>query len=314
MPPTDSVSLSLSQLDRWITKLKRCELLNEKEISILCQKGKELLVLEPNVKEVQTPVTVCGDVHGQFHDLMEMFRVGGDLPETNFLFLGDYVDRGQHSVEVALLLIALKVRYPSRLTILRGNHENREISQVYGFYDECLRKFGNAVVWRHLTDLFDFLPVAATIENEIFCVHGGLSPTGRTLDEIQQLDRIQDAPKQGTICDLLWSDPRPTIGWAESGRGAGYYFGKDVSDIFLHENKLKMIARAHEMIMQGFTWSHGTNVVTVFSAPNYCNRCGNLGGIMELDEDLKYSFLTFSEGPNKQLEGMITRRAPDFFL
>lgn len=144
------------------------------------------------MQEVKCPVTVCGDVHGQFHDLMELFRIGGRSPDTNYLFMGDYVDRGYYSVETVTLLVALKVRYKERITILRGNHESRQITQVYGFYDECLRKYGNANVWKFFTDLFDYLPLTALVDGQIFCLHGGLSPSIDTLDHIRALDRLQE--------------------------------------------------------------------------------------------------------------------------
>ena len=132
-----------------------------------CVQAREVFIQESNVQPVSCPVTVCGDVHGQFHDLIELFRIGGDLPETNYLFMGDYVDRGFYSVETVTMLVALKIRYPSRITILRGNHESRQITQVYGFYDECLRKYGTADVWKYFTDLFDYIPITALIENQV---------------------------------------------------------------------------------------------------------------------------------------------------
>lgn len=178
------------------------------------------------MQEVKCPVTVCGDVHGQFHDLMELFRIGGRSPDTNYLFMGDYVDRGYYSVETVTLLVALKVRYRERITILRGNHESRQITQVYGFYDECLRKYGNANVWKFFTDLFDYLPLTALVDGQIFCLHGGLSPSIDTLDHIRALDRIQEVPHEGPMCDLLWSDPDDRGGWGISPRGAGYTFGQ----------------------------------------------------------------------------------------
>jgi len=135
--------------------------------------------------------------------------------------MGDYVDRGYHSVETATLLVALKVRHRERVTILRGNHESRQITQVYGFYDECLRKYGNANVWKHFTDLFDYLPLTATVDDAIFCLHGGLSPTLDTLDHVRSLDRVQEVPHEGPMCDLLWSDPDDRCGWGISPRGAG---------------------------------------------------------------------------------------------
>jgi serine/threonine-protein phosphatase 2A catalytic subunit len=163
------------------------------------------------------------------------------------------------------LLVALKIRYPQRITILRGNHESRQITQVYGFYDECLRKYGNANVWKYFTDLFDYLPLTALIDNQIFCLHGGLSPSIDTLDNIRALDRIQEVPHEGPMCDLLWSDPDDRCGWGISPRGAGYTFGQDISEAFNHNNGLTLIARAHQLVMEGYNWSQDRNVVTIFS-------------------------------------------------
>ncbi|CAJ0965401.1 unnamed protein product [Ranitomeya imitator] len=276
-------------------------------------KAKEILTKESNVQDVRCPVTVCGDVHGQFHDLMELFRIGGKSPDTNYLFMGDYVDRGYYSVETVTLLVALKVRYPERITILRGNHESRQITQVYGFYDECLRKYGNANVWKYFTDLFDYLPLTALVDGQIFCLHGGLSPSIDTLDHIRALDRLQEVPHEGPMCDLLWSDPDDRGGWGISPRGAGYTFGQDISETFNHANGLTLVSRAHQLVMEGYNWCHDRNVVTIFSAPNYCYRCGNQAAIMELDDTLKYSFLQFDPAPRRG-EPHVTRRTPDYFL
>lgn len=197
--------------------------------------------------------------------------------------MGDYVDRGYYSVETVTALVCLKVRYPHRVTILRGNHESRQITQVYGFYDECLRKYGNANVWKYFTDMFDFLPLTALVDKSIFCLHGGLSPSIESLDQIRALDRVQEVPHEGPMCDLLWSDPDDRCGWGISPRGAGYTFGQDISDQFNHTNSVTLIARAHQLVMEGYNWCHDRNVVTIFSAPNYCYRCGNQAAIMELD-------------------------------
>jgi len=268
---------------------------------------------EQNVQPVKCPVTVCGDIHGQFHDLTELFRIGGKLPDTNYLFMGDYVDRGYYSVETVSLLVALKVRYKERITILRGNHESRQITQVYGFYDECLRKYGNANVWKHFTDLFDYFPLTALIEKQIFCLHGGLSPSIDSLHNIMDQDRVQEVPHEGPMCDLLWSDPDDRCGWGISPRGAGYTFGQDISEQFNHNNGLTLIARAHQLVMEGYNWGHEKNVVTIFSAPNYCYRCGNQAAIMEIDEHLEYTFLQFDPAPRRG-EPHVTRRTPDYFL
>lgn len=305
--------MAYQEIDGWIEKLYKCQLLPEDQVKSLCEKAKEILIEESNVHTVSCPVTVCGDVHGQFHDLMELFRIGGDTPDTNYLFMGDYVDRGYYSVETVTLLICLKVRYKDRITILRGNHECRQITQVYGFYDECSKKYANTNVWKYFTDLFDYLPLTALIENQIFSLHGGLSPSIQSLDHIRTLDRIQEIPHDGPMCDLLWSDPDDRCGWGMSPRGAGYTFGQDISEGFNHLNDLSLVARAHQLVMEGYNWCHDRNVVTIFSAPNYCYRCGNQASIMELNDKLKYTFLQFDPTPrNNEVEQ--ARKIPDYFL
>lgn len=223
--------------------------------------------------------------------------MGGECPDTNYLFMGDFVDRGSHSVETFLLLIALKVRYPERITLIRGNHESRQITQVYGFYDECLRKFGSVNVWRYCTNIFDYLALAAIIDNKIFCVHGGLSPSINTLDEIRSIERKQEVPHDGAMCDLMWSDPDESPGWSVSPRGAGYLFGGDIVEKFNRENKIDLICRAHQLVMEGYKSMFNDTLVTVWSAPNYCYRCGNVAAILELDENLETNFKKFEAAP-----------------
>lgn len=353
----------------------------------LCYKARELLIEEGNVVTVDAPVTICGDIHGQFHDLMELFRVAGDVPDTNYLFMGDFVDRGFYSLESFLLLLCLKVRYPDRITLIRGNHESRQITTVYGFYDECIRKYGSANVWRYCCEVFDYLALGALIlgastevpENRIqpqsfdtqttlpeiegeiecevldsngevrekilrrqfnihptssshispapdrdldepssptssippvspsntaatpsqpslfkppptttgslLCIHGGLSPLISTLNQIRLLDRKQEVPHEGAMCDLLWSDPDDIEGWGLSPRGAGFLFGADIVRQFNHKNDLSMIARAHQLVMEGYKEMFEKSIVTVWSAPNYCYRCGNVAAVMEVGED-----------------------------
>jgi serine/threonine-protein phosphatase 4 catalytic subunit len=201
----------MSLIDRQIAQLRRGEIISEQEVKQLCAKAREILVEEGNVQRVDAPVTICGDIHGQFFDLLELFRHGGDIPNVPYLFLGDFVDRGFNSVETFLLLLAYKVRYPDLVTLIRGNHECRQITQVYGFYDECLRKYGSLNVWRYCTDVFDYLSLAAIVNDSLFCVHGGLSPSiNDSIDEIRSLDRKQEIPHDGSMCDLMWSDPDGT--------------------------------------------------------------------------------------------------------
>ena len=313
---TSSLSQSdIDELDSQIERILNMECLSEKECIALCEKAKAVLSKESNVQPVHAPVTVCGDIHGQFYDLKELFRIGGHPPETNYLFLGDYVDRGFHSLETATLMLLYKIRYKDRITLLRGNHESRQITQVYGFYDECLRKYSSPNVWKAFVAAFDYLPLTALIENQIFCQHGGLSPTIDTLDNVRSLDRFQEIPHEGPMCDLLWSDPDDRTGWGISPRGAGYTFGADISEQFNHINGLKLIARAHQLVMEGYNWCHDRNVVTIFSAPNYCYRCGNQAAIMEIDEHLKYTFLQFDPAPNQLMQEKDgPRKIPDYFL
>ena len=218
----DKKPVSKGDLDRWIEQLRNCEPLSTEDVITLCEKAKEILSKEPNLVSVPAPVTIVGDIHGQFHDLIELFKIGGDVPDTNYVFMGDYIDRGYYSVETVSLLLALKVRHKSRVHLLRGNHECRQITQVYGFYDECFRKYGSANIWNVFMNLFDYLPLTALIDNTIFCVHGGLSPSLETLDQIRQLDRIREPPHEGPMCDIFWSDPDDRQGWGISPRGAGY--------------------------------------------------------------------------------------------
>ncbi len=203
---------------------------------------------EDNIQSVRAPVTVCGDIHGQFYDLMELFLVGGKVPDTNYVFMGDYVDRGYFSVECISLLISLKVKYPNNIFLTRGNHESRQVTQVYGFYDECFTKYGSSNVCKEFTDMFDYLPLSCLINNKIMCLYGGLSPSIQTIDEIRNIERNIDVPNKGGMCDLLWSDPNNTNNslWERNkARSCSYYFSKKQASKFLNDNNIKLIIRGH---------------------------------------------------------------------
>jgi len=259
---------------------------------------KEILMEESNVQPVNSPVTVCGDIHGQFYDLVELFRNGGEIPKTSYIFMGDYVDRGHHSVETLQLLLCYKARYPQSITLLRGNHESRQVTQQYGFYDECFRKYGSANVWKYCTEVFDYLTLACVIDGSIFCVHGGLSPVISTLDQIRILERNQEIPYQGPFCDLMWSDPEDIETWGLSPRGAGWLFGSKVTSQFNHVNGLELICRAHQLVQEGYKYSFPEkNLITVWSAPNYCYRCGNVASILAFDDHLDREVCLFKSVP-----------------
>ena len=288
----------MSFIDGIIEKLTNLELPQESDISRLCSLYREIAMEESNIQRVSAPVTVVGDLHGQFHDLLELVELNGKPPTVGYLFLGDFVDRGFYSLETLLLLVCWKIRFPDKITLVRGNHESRQVTQVYGFYDECVRKFGSAKVWRLCTEMFDYLVLGALIpEAGVFCVHGGLSPSFETLDEIRRIDRKREVPSEGPFCDIMWSDPEEMeASWAISPRGAGYLFGGDVVEKFNHANDLQVIARAHQLVMEGYKWMFDESLVTVWSAPNYCYRCGNVAAVMNVTEtDIK--FLTFEAAP-----------------
>ncbi|KAL0353689.1 UNVERIFIED_CONTAM: Serine/threonine-protein phosphatase PP-X isozyme 2 [Sesamum angustifolium] len=302
----------MSDLDRQIEQLKRCEPLKESEVKALCMKAMEILVEESNVQRVDAPVTICGDIHGQFYDMKELFKVGGDCPKTNYLFLGDFVDRGFYSVETFLLLLALKVRYPDRITLIRGNHESRQITQVYGFYDECLRKYDSSDKSCPVCNLFQ--PIGTHRRQNILCSRG-LSPAISTLDQIRTIDRKQEVPHDGAMCDLLWSDPEDIVdGWGLSPRGAGFLFGGSVVTSFNHSNNIDYICRAHQLVMEGYKWMFNNQIVTVWSAPNYCYRCGNVAAILELNENLEREFRVFEAAPQESRGAPAKKPPPDYFL
>jgi len=304
---------NLQQRDEWVKHVKQCKYLPEQDLKKLCEIVKEYLLEESNVQPVASPVTICGDIHGQFYDLLELFRTGGEAPDTNYIFMGDFVDRGYYSLETFTILMTLKARWPDKVTLLRGNHESRQITQVYGFYDECQQKYGNANAWKYCTQVFDLLTIAALIDGKILCVHGGLSPDIRTLDQIRTINRNQEIPHEGDFCDLMWSDPEDIETWQVSPRGAGWLFGSRVTNEFISINNLELIARAHQLVQEGYKYHFNKQLVTVWSAPNYCYRCGNVASIMALDKDLNADFKIFHAVPDDQ-RVIPTRQPIQYFL
>ena len=305
----------MSKVDVIISLIINGSFPTEEQTQFLCAKGKEILVQDDNIIRVDSPVTVCGDIHGQFYDLLELFKHGGNLPHRAYLFLGDFVDRGYHSVETFLLLLAYKIRYPDRINLLRGNHESRQITQIYGFYDEVRRKYGSSNVWKYCSDLFDFMPLGAIIDGKILCLHGGLPFGINKIAEIRNLDRKQEIPQEGPMCDIMWSDPSEDMkGWHKSPRGAGYLFGSDVCEKFAFENNVQSIVRSHQLLQDGYRIIFKDLLITVWSAPNYCYRCGNLAAIMELDLNLQRKFITFRESAVEVKQPEKTGQAPEYFL
>jgi serine/threonine-protein phosphatase PP1 catalytic subunit len=264
--------------------------LTEKQIMFLCNKARSIFLSQPILLELCAPLKICGDVHGQYYDLLRLFEFGGFPPQANYLFLGDYVDRGRQSLETISLLLAYKIKYPENFFLLRGNHECSTINRIYGFYDECKRRF-SIKLWKVFTDCFNTLPVAAIIDEKILCMHGGLSPELKSLKQIHQIARPLEVPDTGLLCDLLWSDPdKDVLGWEENERGVSYVFGTNVISSFLEQNDMDLICRAHQVVEDGFEFFNKRQLVTLFSAPNYCGEFDNSGSMMTVDESLMCSF------------------------
>lgn len=266
--------------------------LSRDEIEYLCKTVKQIFLDQPTLLELKAPMTVCGDTHGQFHDVLRLFEVCKYPPETNFLFLGDYVDRGMQSIETVCLLFAFKIKYPKNFFMLRGNHECSYINRLYGFFDECKRYYDESL-WRLFGDVFNCLPIAAIIDEKIFCVHGGISPELRSLDDIRRIKRPCEIPEDGLLCDLLWSDPDPMVEmWDENDRGISHCFGEAPVDEFLDKFQFDLVCRGHQVVSNGYEFPYGQNMglVTVFSAPNYCYEYDNKGAVMHINSDLVCSF------------------------
>ena len=206
------------------------------------------------------------------------------------------------------------MRYPQRVALLRGNHESRQITQVYGFYDECLRKYGSSNVWKYCTDVFDMLTLAAVVDNKVFCVHGGLSPHITMISDIKNINRFQEIPHDGPMCDYLWSDPEEIDNWEPNPRGAGVIFGSKLVEKLLKENKFDYIVRAHQLIMEGYKVHFGGKLITIWSAPNYCYRCNNVAAILQLDEKLKSSYITFNAASEDYKPAPEKKPLPEYFL
>ncbi|XP_064551880.1 uncharacterized protein LOC135437750 [Drosophila montana] len=259
------------------------------DIQAVCRIARETFLNESMCLDISTPICVVGDLHGQFEDLLRIFQNKGSPPHQRYLFLGDYVDRGKNSVETLTLLLSYKVKYPQTVYLLRGNHESPELNMTYGFFDECKRRYSTKL-WKSFVDCYCCMPVAAIISHRVFCCHGGLSPNLSSIDQINSIKRPTEIPESGVLCDLLWSDPDRSYGWNKSSRGVSWVFGSDVVDKFLARNDFDLICRAHQVVEDGYEFFAKRQLVTIFSAPNYCGIFDNAGATMNIDCNMMISF------------------------
>ncbi|KAJ3166051.1 serine/threonine protein phosphatase Pzh1 [Geranomyces variabilis] len=293
-------------------KLSKHLCLKNSEVMSICYAARQVVLTQPTLLDLLPPVYIVGDIHGQYDDLLRIFDLCGHPPQTNYLFLGDYVDRGKQSLETILLLLCYKIKYPENFFILRGNHECASVNRVYGFYDECKRRT-SLKIWRLFTDVFNCLPIAALVAGKIFCVHGGLSPSLHAMDDIRAIQRPSDVPDFGLLNDLLWSDPSDqATDWEDNERGVSYCFGKQIVSEFLARHDLDLVCRAHMVVEEGYEFFNNRTLVTVFSAPNYCGEFDNKGAVMYVNEDLLCSFeiLQPQTHPRHGIKGSRRRMSP----
>lgn len=295
------LEIGLKKHSSWPLRLLKDKLpISGNELKYILSKARAVFLEQPSLLRLSPPVKIVGDIHGQFYDLIRIFNSCGYPPYTNYLFLGDYVDRGYKLLETILLLLCYKIKYPENFFMLRGNHESANITKIYGFYDECKRRLpsvtGTSKMWKMFIDVFNTLPIAATINDKIFCIHGGLSPELTDLRQIEDIKRPTDIPDKGLLADLLWSDPDPLIrnfslsNWPKNDRGVSYCFGKKHVDYFCSNFKIDLIVRGHMVVEDGYEFFDRRKLVTVFLAPNYCGEFNNYGAVMRVDKSLCCSF------------------------
>lgn len=303
--PTQRISMSFNYTNS--IQLSNDGILPVSLIYDLIDTVENIFISEENIIRVEAPVVIIGDIHGQFGDLIFLMRENNFDPllllkksqkdnfnfSKKFLFLGDYVDRGPRSIETICYLFAAKILFPDNILLLRGNHECWYVNKAYGFYDEVRIRYSQKL-WRRFTKVFEFLPFSSIIDEKIFCCHGGISPEllykNSSLRNIDKITRPTEVPTSGLLCDLLWSDPcKNTEEFGPNTRGTSFTFGKKALDNFLENYDLDLVCRAHQVVQDGHEFFHDKKLVTIFSAPNYCNF-NNKAAYMCVDENLVCSF------------------------
>jgi serine/threonine-protein phosphatase 5 len=289
---------------------KQQQLIHKRYVARLLMACATYYAKEPTLMRIRLPsadarLTVCGDTHGQYYDVLNIFELNGMPSKENpYLFNGDFVDRGSFSVEVILTLLLWKMHDPACIYLTRGNHETKNMNKIYGFEGEVKAKYDDKIFQLFL-EVFSWLPLAAVIEDQVFVTHGGI-PVDETvmLEDISNTKRGMEPPESGIMSDLLWSDPQPFPGKSPSKRGVGFAFGPDVAQAFLQRNHLKFIIRSHEVKEEGYLVEHDGKTITVFSAPNYCDSMGNKGAFIHLDASMEPRFTKFEAVPHPNVKPM----------
>mgnify|MGYP000845257367 CR=1 FL=1 len=299
--PNFNVDQLISQL--LSPKVRNAGILNdlsEGTIIELIDRARDIFTAQPVFLELTAPVKIVSDIHGQYKDLLRFLDLARHPPYSNYLFLGDYVDRGKQSIESICLLFAYKIKYPESVFLLRGNHECENITKIYGFYEECQKRY-NISLWKKFVSAFNMLPVAALIDDKILCMHGGLSKDMNNLDEIKCIQRPAKIPETGILCDLLWSDPSPLSSpelfnikkneWGDNDRGVSFIFSENVVKRLVDKYKIDLIVRGHQVMEDGYQFFADRKLITIFSAPCYCGEFDNNAAMLSVDENMKCDLL-----------------------
>ena len=289
--------------------MKARETLHSKYVYQILIGVRQVLKELPSMVEVPVPegttINVCGDTHGQYYDLLNIFKLQGWPSESNpYLFNGDFVDRGSFSVEVVLLLLTFKLLYPNHLHMTRGNHETLNMNRIYGFEGEVKAKY-SAQMFQLFLEVFQCLPICYVLGGHTIVLHGGLfSRDDVTLADLRKIERFREPPDEGLMSEAMWSDPQPLPGRSPSKRGVGLSFGPDVTEDFLKRNGLKRVVRSHEVKDEGYEVEADGKLITVFSAPNYCDQMGNKGAMLHIDHAGDYTVTTYDAVPHPPIRPM----------
>ena len=293
----------MSNLDAILENLKKYKLPTEQEIKFICDKASEILINLDNIAIVECPLIVCGDIRGQFKDLLELFNICGKIPDINYLFLGNIVgNRDGHNIETLLFILILKIKYPNRITFIRGHKETSLNDLRFDLENECKIRFGNYKVFNMFLNIFNLFQIAAIIKQKIFCIHGGICPEIDSLDDIKNIDRKNDTQIYNPlILDLLTSQPDEEVDtFTIPIKGMGYIFGEKALDKFYQKNNFDFFIRGHDVEEEGYRYYFNNKLISLWSAPNFSTIIKNKASVLELDEHMNKNIKIIEACPNDE--------------